>query len=182
MNRAGVVILAIALFLLIKGEAKPILAQMFEKGNAVYGFLQDLEKPGKVNISIIDSYMPVVGYVESHYIETEYLKDPSYVYEENIEYIDIEENEEPVIEETSDIEMETATEKQKKNGKKKNTKKNETTAAESTTIQLYNKSDLLDLNSLLDRFYTVTSITELKEDKFNIAQALEQDMTLHQDN
>ena len=41
---------------------------------------------------------------------------------------------------------------------------------------------MLDFNTLLNNFYTVTSITELKEDKFDLGAALEQDMTIQGDN
>lgn len=215
LKRAGVVILAITLFLLVKGDIKPVVAEILAKGNMLYGFMMEDDNDKFSGKSIINCYMPVVGYVDSHYIENEYLDDPSYDYESQIEYIDIghegtmeegdvnlpqgnkESEPSPGVEmqdgrkdgqgnqnrdeQAADIQNAMGNETEDNEGIAKNVTETEE-AAEGNAAQLYSKSDLLDFNALLNKHYTVTSITELKEDKFDVEQALEQDMTLQGDN
>lgn len=198
LKMTGLAMISAVLFFLMRFEADMILTGLFDKINIISGYIIS-QKEGDISTkTIINSYMPVVGYVESHYIETEYLSDPSYDYETRVEYIDLDETSNLQTEEDSS--MKTEQDGQIWNeGSPDNVENIVTADGEKTdtgpeqdsqqtgiaAVQLpikFQRSDLEDFNSLLNKFYTVTSITELKEDKFNVNEALNQDMTIRGDN
>ncbi|MDD6573019.1 MAG: stage II sporulation protein P [Thermoflexaceae bacterium] len=180
-NRTGLLILACALFLLVRMESDMIISDLINKINSLSGYVSSRKEEGITTRGIINQYMPVVGYVDSHYIETDYLTDPSYDYETRIEYID--------LDETSNIQEENTEEEYIKNAnmEEENEKKANSDSHEANTLAIqspvkFQRSELNDFDSLINRFYTVTSITELKEDKFDVSAALDQDMTIQGDN
>ena len=163
----SVVLPAVILVMMTRIDIKPYLMDYINKLNSIPGYIKESDSKKISFESIINSYMPVVGYVESNYVETEYIDDPYYNYDDGIEYIELGESEisgltgsENVVEIPEDEEI----------------------IPEPVVAAKFNKMDLLDFNNLLSRLYTVASITELKEEKFNVTQALEQDMTIKQDN
>lgn len=164
VNRAGILIILGFLFLFMKFSPKTIISGIMNKMNCMTGFLE------QKNTGIIHCYLPVVGYVDTHYIETDFLSDPMYQAEAQIEYITLteegaQENEESGAEQNLETEENAAEE------------------ASATTLPVkFSYNDLLDFNNLLSRFYTVTSITELKEDKFNVSEGLNEDLTMIGDN
>lgn len=165
MNRAGILIVLGFLFLFMKFSPKTIISGIVYKMNSMTGFLE------QKNMNMIHCYLPVVGYVESHYIETDFLSDPTYQAEAQIEYITLTEENSGDLEGT---EGETAG------------NENEAEAAAQvstiTTPVKFSYNELIDFNSLLSRFYTVTSITELKADKFNVSEGLNENLTIIGDN
>ena len=90
-NRTGLFILVCALFLLVRMESDMILSDLINKISSLSGYISSRKEDGITTRGIINQYMPVVGYVDSHYIETDYLTDPSYDFETRIEYIDLDE-------------------------------------------------------------------------------------------
>lgn len=122
------------------------------------------------NTGIINCYLPIVGYVDSHYIETDFLSDPTYEAKAEIEYITLteesgQENEEDTGGDSGE-----------------NTEDEAAQASTVTTPMKFSYNDLIDFNHLLNQFYTVTSITELKEDKFNVSEGLNENLTMIGDN
>lgn len=163
INRAGILIILGFLFLFMNISPNTIISGIMNKMNCMAGFLE------KKNTGIIHCYLPVVGYVDSHYIETDFLSDPTYEAEARIEYITLTEEsgqEEEDIEEDNDGNTE-----------------NEAAQVSTITAPVrFSYNDLLDFSSLLSQFYTVTSITELKEDKFNVSEGLNENLTMVGDN
>ena len=143
INRAGILIVLGFLFLFMKFSPKTIISGIVYKMNSMTGFLE------QKNMNMIHCYLPVVGYVESHYIETDFLSDPTYQAEAQIEYITLTEENSGDLE---GMEGETAG------------NENEAEAAAQvstiTTPVKFSYNELIDFNSLLSRFYTVTSITD----------------------
>lgn len=165
INGAGILIVLGFLFLFMKFSPKTIISGIVYKMNSMTGFLE------QKNMNMIHCYLPVVGYVESHYIETDFLSDPTYQAAAQIEYITLTEENSGDLE---GMEGETAG------------NENEAEAAAQvstiTTPVKFSYNELIDFNSLLSRFYTVTSITELKADKFNVSEGLNENLTIIGDN
>lgn len=180
-NRTGLLILACALFLLVRMESDMIISDLINKINSLSGYVSSRKEEGITTRGIINQYMPVVGYVDSHYIETDYLTDPSYDYETRIEYIDLDETSNIQEENTEEEYIENAN-MEEENGHKANSDSHEANTLAIQSPVKFQRSELNDFDSLINRFYTVTSITELKEDKFDVSAALDQDMTIQGDN
>ncbi len=172
----AVVLPAVLLVGMTRVGIKPFFKDILNKFYVVTSFVAD-EENSKISVkNIINSYMPVVGFVESNYVETEYVDDPFYQYEEEIEYIDLGESEtsgqENVVQQVAEDVTEAVPEQI-----------NEPVTTQNAGAPVkFAKSDFNDFNSVLNQYYTVTSITELTENKFNMVQGLEQDMTIKQDN
>lgn len=177
-KRTGLIWLLLALFFLMKLENDAILSGLFDRMNILSGYLKSQGEEAFTTKNMIHSYMPVVGYVDSHYVDTGYLSDPSYEYDNQVEYIQLDETSGIAEEETDAISTEMEVE-----AETENTSQSQTASIPATPgVVKFQKGELLDFNTLLNNFYTVTSITELKEDKFDIGAALEQDMTIQGDN
>lgn len=177
-KRTGFIWLLLALFFLMKLENDAILSGLFDRMNILSGYLKSQGEEAFTTKNMIHSYMPVVGYVDSHYVDTGYLSDPSYEYDNQVEYIQLDETSGIAEEETDAISTEMEVE-----AETENTSQSQTASIPATPgVVKFQKGELLDFNTLLNNFYTVTSITELKEDKFDIGAALEQDMTIQGDN
>lgn len=189
MKRTGLLMLSGALFLLVRFESDMILSGLLNKINSLSGYVSSRKAEGITTNGIINQYMPVVGYVDSHYIETDYLSDPSYDYETRIEYID--------LDEMSNIQEKDTENENAGNENTENNLVDETTVGQKNQMNpdsrqtgilpvqspvKFQRSELTDFNSLINQFYTVTSITELTEDKFDVGAALDQDMTIQGDN
>ncbi|MCM1467942.1 MAG: stage II sporulation protein P [Alistipes sp.] len=166
VNRAGILIVLGFLFLFMKFSPKTILSGIVYKMNGISGFTEQKSR------SIIHCYLPVVGYVDSHYIETDFLSDPTYQAEARIEYITLTDGESGADSEAREEEDNGALD-------------GGDGAAQVSTVTAPVKfayNELIDFNSLLSRFYTVTSITELKSDKFNVSEGLNENLTMLGDN
>lgn len=171
--------------------------------------------------NLINCYIPVVGYVDSHYVDDSFAGDPAY------ELIDITEN---IVNENKTTVDDVAMNENQTTINDAVMNENQTTIngiamnenesdgiivdgnalvdsekivdetkipdqdiletsinldsnlpATRTSIKLQ-KSNLLNLTSLIKNYYTVTSITELTEKKFNVPQALDTDLSIKQDN
>lgn len=148
----------------MKFSPKTIISGILYKMNCMSGFLEQKD------LNMIHCYLPVVGYVDSHYIETDFLSDPTYQAQAQIEYITLNE------EENHGEEEETESKPADDAGEN---------AAQVSTVTApvkFSYNELVDFNSLLSRFYTVTSITELKSDKFNVSEGLNENLTMLGDN
>ena len=66
VNRAGILIILGFLFLFMKFSPKTIISGILYKMNSMSGFLEQKD------LNMIHCYLPVVGYVDSHYIETDF--------------------------------------------------------------------------------------------------------------
>lgn len=163
INRTGILIVLGFLFLFMKISPKTVVSGILHKMNSVGGFWE------QENVNMIHCYLPVVGYVDSHYIETDFLADPTYRAEAQIEYITLTEEEGRT---DGDIDGENA----------EHTEENTAPVSVGTMPVEFSYNDLLDFSSLLSRFYTVTSITELKADKFNVGEGLNENLTMIGDN
>lgn len=166
VNRAGILIVLGFLFLFMKISPKTILSGIVYKMNGISGFTEQKSR------SIIHCYLPVVGYVDSHYIETDFLADPTYQAEARIEYITLTDEESGA---------DSGAREEEDNGALDGGDE----AAQVSTVTAPVKfayNELIDFNSLLSRFYTVTSITELKADKFNVSEGLNENLTMLGDN
>lgn len=164
VNRAGILIILGFLFLFMKFSPKTIISGILYKMNCMSGFLEQKE------LNMIHCYLPVVGYVESHYIETDFLSDPTYQAQAQIEYITLNEEENHGEEEETE------------GGPADDAGENAAQVSTVTAPVKFSYNELIDFNSLLSRFYTVTSITELKSDKFNVSEGLNENLTMLGDN
>lgn len=188
IKRTGIIWLLLLLFILMKVENQKIISGLTDRMNILSGYIKSQGEEGFTAKNMIHSYMPVVGYVDSHYVDTGYLADPSYEYEEQVEYITLDET--TGVEEAQMINAETNSTTETESQSEIQSQSVQQTVSESQTASIpampqvmkMQKSELLDFNTLLNNFYTVTSITELKEDKFDLGAALEQDMTIQGDN
>lgn len=163
INRAGILIVLVFLFLFMKISPKTIVSGIMNKMNCMTGFLKQKD------VNMIHCYLPVVGYVDSHYIETDFLSDPTYQAETQIEYITLT-DEEMTGDETGGGDDEEGTGEP---------------AAQVSSVSFpvkFSYNELLDFNNLLSSFYTVTSITELRQDKFNVSEGLNENLTIIGDN
>lgn len=148
--------------IIIKGREKIasfVTEEIIKKNDIIGGAIE-----GKK--SVLNRYMPVVGYVDTHYVQTMYIDDPSY----EDEYIDENVNEgitEEIYEESGVGEEYTEAASVQDNR---------------TGLVKFDRNMLTDFDSLVDRFYTVTSITELTEDTFDVDRALDTNLTILGDN
>lgn len=178
----AVVLPAVLLVGMTQVGIKPFFMDILNKFCTVTSFIAQ-DGSDRISVeNIINSYMPVVGFVESNYVETNYVDDPFYQYEEDIEYIDLGESETSGQETAKpQIVNETVENPGAKPGAEFITEPQVVTENTGEPSK-FAKSDFSDFNAILNKYYTVTSITELTEKKFNMMQGLEQDMTIKQDN
>lgn len=171
-GRTSAILTAGVLFIGMCLEPQRVAENLLNQINMISGYVMKQSENKTTTQNIINCYLPVVGYVESNYVETQYLPDPSYHYETQVEYIDFEEKDEEEKDKTSEKETEgTLTQEE--------TKESQSVSAVPARFQ---RGELTDFNRLINQFYTVTSITELKEDKFDVNAALDADMTIKGDN
>ena len=171
-GRTSAILTAGVLFIGMRLEPQRVAENLLNQINMISGYVMKQSENKTTTQNIINCYLPVVGYVESNYVETQYLPDPSYHYETQVEYIDFEEKDEEEKNKTSEEETAgTLTQEE--------TQESQSVSAVPVRFQ---RGELTDFNRLLNQFYTVTSITELKEDKFDVNAALDADMTIKGDN
>jgi stage II sporulation protein P len=140
-----------------------------DEASLLLGFVKEKQSDASYGENMINCYMPVVGYVASHYVDTTFLKDPSYTLNTG---------------EQESTGTEGGNEDEKTDEESQSSGDELQEASLNLTPQSFaklNKGELLNLSTLLKEYYTVTSITELTEKKFNVSQALEQDFTIVQD-
>ena len=161
----GLIIIASVLFLMMKIDWADAFSFWGQNVSLLPGYIESHKRGNFTTQNVINQYLPIVGYVETHYVDTSFDDDPSYKYEPQLEYLTLN------MEDETDAEQENM----------------ETQAAQETSVPVTlfpvkaNKNELADFKNLLSNFYTVTSITELKEDTFDVNSALNEDLTLKGD-
>lgn len=210
-QKIGIIMALFVICAMLIGSSGKEIGTCFEKNMDVLGDYVDEQQDQRIVVKrIIDCYMPVIGYVDSNYIETEYLQDPSYDYESQVEYIELE-NDSSVSRDLSlqQVKGENAggvsgedhgkldegtitgnignevVENVEQPAVQTTVQSVGTSAGQSINESLprkFSRSELLDFSALVRNFYTVTSITELKPDKFDLEKGLNTDFTIQQDN
>lgn len=172
-------ILVIMLFILLidtKPAAAGYMAWQWNETDKMAGFLKKIALDA--DETVFGMLFPAFGYAEQNYVYVDDIKDPSYT-----EYLDKTDSpkessaametqqEEPVYLEEPVSDIETAAENASENS-----------MAVNTGSALFSRQELLDFANLVKNNYTVTSITELRQEDFDVAEALDIDMTMQQGN
>lgn len=166
-----VVIVVCVMVVLNKLDAKAGIKDILLKTTGMAaGFVEDNKEQEDGLEGVLNLYLPATGYVNTNYIDTAITSNPG----SEVEYINLgnvdEHDQSGAGEDATDMVQDDENQGQVEKDSME------------TAAPVYLKSQLVDFPSLLSNFYTVASITELKQDKFNVAQGLETDFTITQDN
>lgn len=140
-----------------------ILRMEWEYSNPVIAFFQQLACK-KENKTIAGWAIPELGFCE---IQNDWVwdkQDPSYI--APMDFIE----ELQMFEECTKEEL------------KEKESEEEVQEVAGTNVVAFERPNLLDFSNLLEKYYTVTSITQLKPELFHVEEALDMDMTMKTDN
>lgn len=123
--------------------------------------------------SILGIMVPGIGYLEQMVVGGYEITDPSYE-----KYLDAENplNEQP------EEDLQTSPAEEVSEEPETHLEISSDAQAVNAPVAVLNRELLLDFDNLIKEKYTITSITQLKPEQFNIEEALNMDMSMRQDN
>jgi stage II sporulation protein P len=168
------------MFLILIIDTKAVAAAYMEwqwtETDLVAGYMKKLSLYANGR-SLLGMVIPEIGYLE--YTDTGFgeIKDPSYD-----RYLDVE-GMESTVEASDQSETEKTLQTEEISAQSIQESAAERLAVQTSAPAAYfSKSDLLDFNTLIEKNYTVTSITQLKPEMFDVEEALDMDLSMKQDN
>lgn len=172
-SRVNIVLLFIlvGMLSLLMFDTTPAVADymewQWEKSDKLAGYLKKLSLAESEH-TIFGILVPAFGYMEQRYVPLEEMNDPSYEY-----YLDVQTEDESVLQPEEQSQPAQETEPVE-------------TSAEvlpvSADNRLLSRQQLLVYDELIKNHYNITSITDLRQEDFDVEKALDMDMTLQQGN
>ena len=83
----GLIIIASVLFLMMKIDWADAFSFWGQNVSLLPGYIESHKRGNFTTQNVINQYLPIVGYVETHYVDTSFDDDPSYKYEPQLEYL-----------------------------------------------------------------------------------------------